>query len=126
MAVGVTLVTNPSSGLAVSTESLADGMADMLSGCCATEVRRLRFFSGQHGCDCFVDRLGSNVEADVLEHHRDRQNRGERVGDTLAGDVGGRAVDWPIIQKIKREENTDVACNIQVLAAVEFVYTVKD
>ena len=34
-------------------------------------------------------------------------------------------VDWPIIQMIKREESTDVARNIRVLAAGEFVYTVK-
>ena len=33
--------------------------------------------------------------------------------------------NWPIIQKIKREESTDVARNIQVLAAGEFAYTVK-
>ncbi len=47
----------------------------------------------EHPGDGPADPLGGAGRLEVVEHHRHRQDRGDRVGDPLAGDVGGRAVD---------------------------------
>src|SRR5215468_8336454 len=56
-------------------------------------VGRERASLGVHAGDRFLEPPRGGTEAEVLEHHDRREDRGRRVDDVAAGDVGRRAVN---------------------------------
>src|SRR5882724_12775506 len=48
----------------------------------------------QHLCHRTIDQAGGRLLVEEVEHHAGRQNRRQRIGDLLAGDVRRRTMHW--------------------------------
>src|SRR6476659_3948045 len=72
---------------------LANGFGHLLRGCLAAEVGRVQRGIGCHALYSLHKSRGSGPLAQMLKHHGRGPERSDRVRNTLAGDVEGRAVD---------------------------------
>ena len=76
-------------------ERLGDRPAQALGGALALDVRgeQRAVIAGQHVLDGADDGGAGGVVTQMFEHHRAAPDLADRIGDALAGDVRGAAVD---------------------------------
>ena len=70
-----------------------DGLGEILGRRLAAQVARQRLSFRQSIKGRTLDTVGVLVQAHVAQHHQRRQEQSGGVGEALAGDVGGGAVD---------------------------------
>src|SRR5438132_12583873 len=84
----------PSSWLsAFLRKRLGNSGTDLRGRGLSTEIRRLDLALREHAADRRDDAIVRGALAEVIEHHRARPDRADRVRDSLARDIGRRAVN---------------------------------
>lgn len=82
---------------------LEHGIHDLIRLALPAEIRRERLALLEDDVDGGVDARGGLGVAEVREEQRGRPDRRDRVGDALALDVGGRAVDAGRRERVSEE-----------------------